>query len=127
MPARGRERQTTAAPAKPAAERCPPGRLDEAIQLPRLTTDNGDHVQRIEIEIRTKERAERSGPSVAAYKLGWFQRHAASEIPVTFLSIHPFTGIKTSWGRTGLCSCAINRAFPFHGCAVGAYVLSVEG
>lgn len=95
--------------------------------MPRLTTDNGDHVQRIEIEIRTKETAGRSGPAVAAYKLGGFQRHAASEIPVTFLSNHPFTGVKTSRGRPGLCSCAINRTFPFQGCAAGAYVLSVEG
>lgn len=66
-------------PAKSAAEHGPLGRLEEAIQSLRLTTDNGDHVQRIEIEIRTKEMAERSRLSVAPHepqRLGW---HAASE------------------------------------------------
>lgn len=84
MPVFQRERQIYATgppfpPAKSAAEHGPPGRLDEAIQSPRLTTDNGDHVQRIEIEIRTKEMAERSRLSVAPCepeRLGW---HAASE------------------------------------------------
>lgn len=83
MPVFQRERKIYATaplpPAKSAAEHGPLGRLDEAIQSSRLTTDNGDHVQRIEIEIRTKEMAERSRLSVAPHepeRLGW---HAASE------------------------------------------------
>lgn len=51
-------------PAKTAAEQRALGRLDEAIQSLRPATDNEDHVQRIEIEIRTKEmEAQHTGPS----------------------------------------------------------------
>lgn len=56
-------------PAKTAPEQGTPlGSLDEAIQSLRPTTDNGDHVQRIEIEIRTKElKAEHSRLSLARF------------------------------------------------------------
>ncbi len=58
--------------------------LDEAIQSLRPTTDNEDHVQRIEIEIRTKEmKAEHSRPSVVPHKPGLWKWHTASEIIAT--------------------------------------------
>lgn len=54
------------------------GRLDEAIQSLRPTTDNEDHVQRIEIEIRTKGRkAEHSRLSVIHQKPGLSRKHTA--------------------------------------------------
>lgn len=60
------------------------GGFDEAIQSPRRTTDNGYHVQRIEIEIRTKEmKAEHSGPSVAPHKPRLLRWHPGSEIITT--------------------------------------------
>lgn len=61
-------------PAKTAAEKGTLGRLDEAIQSLRPAADNKDHVQRIEIEIRTKEmKAEHSRLSVVHRKPGLLQ------------------------------------------------------
>lgn len=71
-------------PAKTAAEQGTLGRLDEAFQSLRPTTDNEDHVQRIEIEIRTKEmKAEHRRLYVAPYKPGLLRWHTGSEIIAT--------------------------------------------
>lgn len=58
-------------PAKTAREKGTLGMPDEAIQSLRPTTDNEDHVQRIEIEIRTKAmKAEHSRLSVVPHNPG---------------------------------------------------------
>lgn len=69
---KGRDGQCQlSSPAKTAVEKGTLERPDEAIQLLRLTTDNEDHVQRIEIGIRTKEmKAEHSRLPVVSHKPG---------------------------------------------------------